>query len=209
MSCKNTSVSVSIAFEKPTPDSLALGAMRGGIRIDVGGAEMTRYENQNELNEGAVEDETRKPRNWFTYSGESLSKSGYYDYKGSQLFTHLRDLLTALIEIKEKQGCRFDEVVIELHEVEEVLVLSYLDGELVRCAFQNRYGRESTINPTTKAALGYAIELDALSQEMIRCGRELLEYMHRGFPDAEITDREGWRQFQGDISKLESLISTN
>lgn len=200
---------MSVAFEKPTPESLTLGTVKGGIRIDVGGTEITRYENQNKLNEDAVEDETRKPRNWFTYSGELLPERGYYDYKGYQLFTHLRDLLTALIEIKKKEGYRFEEVVIELHEVEEVLVLSYFDGKFVRCAFQNGYGRESTINPTTKAALGYAVELDTLGREMVRCGRELLEYMRRGFPDAEITNREGWRQFQDDICRLESLINTN
>lgn len=206
MSYKNTSVSIFVVFENQTPESLVPGTTKGGIRIEADDAEITRYENQNELNEDAVEDETRGPRNWFTYSGDSLSERGYYDYKGYQLFTHLRDLLTTLLEIEEKQGRRFDEKIIELHEVEEVFVLSYLDGEFVRCAFQNRYGQGGKINPTTKAALGYAVELEELCEEMVRCGRELLEYMRRGFPDAEIANREGWRQFRDDIDDLEERI---
>ena len=200
------SVHMSIAFENPTPESLAPGTTKGGIRIEVDGAEMTRYENQNALNIEASQDEMRESRNWFTHSGDLLSERGYYDYKGYHLFTHLRDLLTTLIDLKETQGRRFEEKIVQLHEVEEVLVLSYLDGELVRYAFQNRYGRGGRVNPTTKAALGYAVDLDELCKEMIRCGRELIEYMRRGFPDTEITNRDMWRQFQDDINDLEKRI---
>lgn len=201
-------VQVSIAFENRTPESLAPSTMKGGIRIEVDGTEVTRYENQNKLNEEASRDEMRESRNWFTYSGNLLSERGYYDYKGYHLFTHLRDLLTTLIDLKETQGGRFEETIVQFHEVEEVLVLSYLDGELIRCAFQNKYGREGKVNPTTKAALGYAVDLDELCKEMVCCGRELIEYMRRGFPDAEITNRDVWRQFQDDINDLEKRIET-
>ncbi|WP_410765613.1 hypothetical protein [Haloferax sp. DFSO60] len=178
-------VSVSIAFDDPA-DKAMIMTIAGGIRIEVGGVELTRQVGQAAYSRQANEEEPNETW-WYEYTGQPLD-ADVIDYKGTvMLFVTISGFAENVLELARGSAERFDQLVSEVGDSPHRLVVSYLDGkhDLVRVAYQSSYyevGGHRT--SPVESSVGYAVSLPELCREVARCLNEFREYAGVHSPDS-------------------------
>jgi len=192
------SVDVSVRFKgKPVP-----GQVPGGIKIVADGEEVTRYRNQESSN--------KKTKKDLEYKGE------YIDSVMRQLTIELLILNTGSFEgtnYTQENIAKPDpdrrEYRCVLDEWWSEIVLSRLDGVHLRVAFQCEWDIDeepkvpgySTFHVPLKSALGYAVDMQEFSEEVLECSHEVMEYMRECGQDEHM-----FSTLRENTQKLEEVI---
>lgn len=172
---------ITLGFEdEPTSGVGLLPLIYGGLRIEIDGAELMRYHNQETLSE-EVKQRDQYNMEWHDASGDILSVEPYH-FKGEYLSVDLGNLTDAFLECVRTPQEEYKEIPAELKKIESEIVLSYLDSERLRIAFQDRMTGpdERKRYPTDRVACGYPVNVDNFRTELIDCYETLLEYVNTG-----------------------------
>jgi hypothetical protein len=172
-------VTITIGFEQPPTENIGGAALTyGGIRVHVDGRELTKLEDE----DGYRRQSENRPR--YDSRGNVLDAE-FHEFKGEFIAPIISKLLDTLIFVAN-QTDRFPEQTVQLTGTGgNLLVISYLDGEHVRFAFQKKYGGENyNHHPPLDNQIGYAVGFDELCQEVIVAAEEYLTF-------TEIAGHEG------------------
>jgi len=189
-------ISIEIGFEEPpgvaVPDS---SMYLGGLRVLVNEEQLTVYES--EL--AGPESEPEK-QSYYDATGDSLPSA--QGIRGEYIAPTVLGLLDVATDIRDTVD-RFPERQIDLvQSVDALLIISFLDGESLRVAFQTDHGRvvnKETPQPPVDRALGRAVDRTAFLEAALDAGDAYLTY-------AEAT---GWHHDRTDETNTEirSLVS--
>lgn len=153
---ENTPSSVRLDLKvKRDPRPSTPGQIRGGLRVTVDGSRLLAYrdEGRHEFREWAPE------------------------YLGDYLSAELVNLFNPLISIRAGETGLYEVEEMRFGGTRQHLALERLSGGNVRLAFRLRPPRdgESDLVPRLHSERGYAVDLDGLTREAIRCGEAFLD----------------------------------
>lgn len=200
------SVSIEIAFERPPKEGIRNFPMvYGRIQISVDDEIVTRYT--------VPEAYDPQPSEFQIYAKDGTPiDMRQFECVGEFLPDNLSSLVEGVETLISGSYERFEEIPIRIGDSaggREVLVLSHLDGEVARLAFQSRRDRDESTEwpyPATGAAVGYAVNPTELCDELRRCHEEYLSYVETGFRALEDRPQDGeLDEFREDI---EATIGT-
>jgi len=166
-------VSIETVFYDPPHEAVAFDSLEGAVKITVGDTVLTAYSDEFWQDYPEDPEETRE---YYDATGQKITDTAR-GYRRDYLFRFFPPALTTMIDI-HKSSSRFDEQIIGLSKG-TTLVVSYLNGDAIRVAFQGKTPEESD-GATTEAALGFAVDADAFSAALADATEEYLEYTDRG-----------------------------
>lgn len=174
-------MSVQINIEIRDEDYKNLEVVYGGLQIIIDEDMLMQFENEDELD-------------W--------SSDWQPEYKGLFLYQNINHLLYSSTQIK-KDSKLYEPVQVELEEERGQLILERLSDTKMRVAFQagelpsNKYNKHL---PIPKAALGYIVDIDEFCLQVIKCGKELLNY------GRELDVEKGEEPIRKLVNELEKLV---
>lgn len=181
------SVTIEIGFEgEPSESARELPMVYGGLRIEVDGDELTRYQNQTELSKELKQREQYE-MTWYDESGDELPVAPYY-FKGEYLAVDLGRLSDAFIKSVQLSSDEYREIPASLEKTASEIVFSYIDAEHVRVAFQNRKPNRDARQPPMEAACGYSVAQADFCDELIASNEALLSHLEHMEEEADIRE---------------------
>lgn len=135
------------------------------------------------------------------------------EFTGEYLDFILSNLQEALVRFQSGDFDRYEEVPAKVSDPthENVFVLSFVDGERVRIAYQPLEAQFYTPRIPDAALRGYIVDPDDLCRELADCYREWKRFVDNAYPDHEDFPEEAIAEFHEvydeKIAELEELIT--
>ena len=199
------SVTIEIGFEgEPSESARELPIVYGGLRIEVNGRELTRYQNQKEMSEEVAQREQYE-MTWYDEVGEELSVDPYH-FKGEYVTVDLGRLSDAFIECVQLSPDEYREVPASLAKTASDIVFSYIDAEHLRIAFQNRKPNRDTHRPSMEVACGYSVSRAEFCDELIASNEALLSHLECIEEETDMPDSSAIKEVrEGTQSAIDAL----
>ena len=166
-------ITIEVGFEKQPRDAIPDSSMcLGGVRILIDGEPLTVYEREVD---GSVPEEDEQP--YYDASGDPLLTGR--GIRGEYIAPTVLRLLGVATDLQDTVD-RFSERQIDLvQSVDALLIISFLDGQSLRVAFQTDHGRlatPETPQPPVDRALGRAVDRTAFLRAVVDAGDAYLAY---------------------------------
>lgn len=172
----NMDLKISVGFHwSPDNPSSFPGIMHGGIHISVDGRVLTRY---GDSYDGFAN---------YDINGDQLEHSE--QYVGEYLMTSLDNLRMAIVRFQRDDFDRYEAIPARMVQEpgDSTIVLSFCDSDHARIAFQPVSADPGHKYPL-EVAVGYAIDPDEMCHELIKCFRECITFVEKGYTDWEYGD---------------------
>lgn len=193
-------VEITAGFVRPPSEPDAFPGMDGCLRIEVDGLVVTAPADMEDEDDAGLYDAR----------GERLPYPSY-EHAGRTIDFNVDDLQEAIAPFLRGDADRHREYVAELggETGAMLIVFSHLDGDLVRVAGKTRYDEYMELVPM-EAAIGAAVDPEAVARELLDCRRSFVEYVERAFEDHDpdlSEDIDVYRSQQREqIEELEAFI---
>lgn len=168
-------VQITVGFYDPPTDPAAFPGEWGSVRIVVDGKPLTKYRDHEQW-------ERWGPH--FDADGEELDWPKA-EYVGEDIGTALGALHDAFVRFQSEDVERYEEVPAEIRDpsTRSVVVLSFVDGERARIAFQPIRESDYDGHYVDNSLLGYIVDPDELCRELVGCYREWQRYVDNAYPE--------------------------
>lgn len=185
-------VTIEVAFCEPPNDGLSPGTIRGGISVAVDGTELT-----------SVARESDEPAEWYDAEGARFTVTDR-QFHGEYLLQTIHQLLGAVRTVHDADG-RHDEQLAEV-PFGNTLVVSHLDGEAVRLAFQEKHPNNPRHPVPLEVALGVAVDRLALTRAAVDAADSYLEYASRCY---DLSGSDAHDDLLADLAELRDRVEAS
>lgn len=191
-----------IGFLAPPEEPFAFPGGEGTIRIAIDGEVLT---------ESNGVDPSDSWEALYDATGEQVDDPTA-EFTGEYLDFLLSNLQEALVRFQSGDFDRYEEVPAKVSDPthENVFVLSFVDGERVRIAYQPLEAQFYTLRIPDAALRGYIVDPDDLCRELADCYREWKRFIDNAYPDHPDFRGADIPEFKAElderISELEALV---
>lgn len=176
-------VDVSITVnERPVSQAMVTGS----IRISVDGEVLTRHVDEN---------------------GDAVQYDNYpVDYVGTRVLFDLLNLTKEIRALKRGEISLYEQRRVQFDGEQFDVIFERLSDDAVRVAFQARTTTSGSFEysvPPADAALGAAVDVDELCDEIVRCDEELLNFARNEGLDTEEPPLAAIEEMMAEIQELQ------